>query len=162
MRQYPALMLRVKRVSRFGLSRVNKKGNAFKEAMKDAEDVKQGLEDETDGAATPARDADGKPIPMGDTAVLKQHLADMDDKVDTLGKELRSSAAQTRCASAAWPTLPVWRVTYCQRAGRAELNAKLDAVLVTLQRVGARGEIKMSLPGTPTRGDEGQGAQMHL
>jgi hypothetical protein len=106
MRMYPALMLRVKRVSRFGLSRVNKKGNAFKEAMKDAEDVKQGL-DETDGAATPARDADGKPIPMGDTAALKQQLTDMDNKVDALGRELRGSAAQTRCASTAWPTLPV-------------------------------------------------------
>ena len=56
----------------------------------------------------------------------------------------------------------VWRVTYGQRAGRAELSAKLDAVLVALQRVGAPGEIEMTLPGTPTRGDEGQDAQMHL
>jgi hypothetical protein len=53
-------------------------------------------------------------------------------------------------------------VTYGQRAGRAELSAKLDAVLVALQRVGAPGEIEMTLPGTPTRGDEGQDAQMHL
>ena len=120
MRMYPALMLRVKRVSRFGLSRVNKKGNAFKEAMKDAEDVKQGL-DETDGAATPARDADGKPIPTGDTAALKQQLTDMDNKVDALGRELRGSAAQTRCASTAWPTLPVCggRFTASAWAGRS-------------------------------------------